>query len=437
MSAAIYRRCGCLDQNGKAYRALSGAATDAQKAFACPRLISDPNHGSWGFYISNGRDPKTDKRRQIRKAGFATKKAAQIARNKTAVKVDTNVYVAPTKDTLGNYLDRWLPRHARTAQSGTGLRPTTHEAYARYIKNDIQGSALAAMRLGDIRRHHVVTFFDELAKAGRGVPTLHRVLVVLQAALSSAVDDELIENHPAIRIPMEAERPKKFEAWTAEQVGHFLDVAVQHRLGAFYEIAFLTGMRRGELVGLKWSKVDLSTRALRVESTRVQTASGVIEGAPKTEKGERVVTLDDTATGALIAWKLRQDDERAAWGKAYVENDYVFTYENGEPLKPDYATRLFEKLRVKAGLPKITLHGARHEHASLWIEGGGDITLLSKRLGHASSRITSDIYVSRVGDADRTSAEQVAALIPRKKDSAHRTHTNEAIPSEPEASEFR
>jgi len=400
-------------------------------------LLSDPNHGRWGFYISNGRDPKTGKRHQIRKATFTSKKAAQMARNKDAVKVDSNTYLAPTKETLGLYLDKWLPRHARTAQSGLGLRPTTLEQYGRYIRNDIQRTALAAMRLGDIRRHHVVTFFDELAQSGRGVPTQRRVLVVLQAALSSAVDDELIETHPAIRIPMEAERPKKFEAWTAIQVGNFLDVAVQHRLGALYEIAFLTGMRRGELVGLKWSKVDLSTRALRVESTRVQTASGVIEGAPKTEKGERVVTIEDTATGALIAWKLRQDAERAAWGKAYVTSDYVFTYENGEPLKPDYATRLFEKLRVKAGLPRITLHGARHEHASLWIEGGGDITLLSKRLGHASSRITSDIYVSRVGDADRTSAEQVAALIPRKAASAHKTHTNEAISDEEEAAGTR
>lgn len=95
--------------------------------------------------------------------------------------------------------------------------------------------------------------------------------------------------------------------------------------------------------------------------------------------------------------------------------------ESGEPVKPDYVTRLFETLRKRAGLPKITLHGARHEHASLWIAGGGDVTQLSKRLGHATSRITADLYVSRVGDADRVHAEKVASMIPRA--SAHPSHT--------------
>ena len=427
MSANIYRRCGCRDEQRKVYPVLPDKPTDEQAERACPRLVADKDHGSWGYYISAGRDPKTDKRRQARKIGFPNATAARKARNKEAVKVDQGAYLPPSRDTLADYLDKWLPRHTRTAQHGKGLRPTTHEAYERYIKNDIQGSPLAAMKLSDIRRHHVVAFFDQLRASGRGVPTQHRVLVVLQAALSSAVDDELIEANPATRIRMEAEKPKKFEAWTAGQVGQFLDVVVNHRLGALFEVAFLTGLRRGELVGLKWAEVDLSSRVLHVETIRVQTAAGVIEGAPKTEKGVRVVSLDDTATGALIAWKFRQDAERDAWGEAYVGSGYVFTYEDGSPLKPDYATRLFEKLRVKAGLSKITLHGARHEHASLWIEGGGDITLLSKRLGHASSRITSDIYTHRVGDADRAAAEQVAALIPRKVTTAHKVHTNGAI----------
>lgn len=91
-------------------------------------------------------------------------------------------------------------------------------------------------------------------------------------------------------------------------------------------------------------------------------------------------------------------------------------------MKPDYATRLFETLRKRAGLPKITLHGARHENASLWIAGGGDVTPLSKRLGHSTSRITADLYVSRVGDADRVHADRVAGMIPRATRVHERVH---------------
>lgn len=198
----------------------------------------------------------------------------------------------------------------------------------------------------------------------------------------------------------------------------------KNRLGALYEVAFLTGMGRGELVGLRWQSVDLASRTLRVEHTRVEATTGIVESQPKTESGKRTVTLDDAAIGALLGWKLRQDAEREKWGEAWEDAGYVFTREDGTPVKPDYATRLFEKLRKQAGLPKITLHGARHEHASLWIAGGGDVTLLSKRLGHSTSRITADLYVSRVGDADRAQAERVAAMIPRGL--SHTVHTQDA-----------
>ncbi|WP_350352261.1 tyrosine-type recombinase/integrase [Microbacterium sp. A8/3-1] len=126
----------------------------------------------------------------------------------------------------------------------------------------------------------------------------------------------------------------------------------------------------------------------------------------------------------MLAWKFRQQAERDLWGEAWQHTGHVFTMEDGAPVKPDYVTRLFEKLRRQAELPKITLHGARHEHASLWVAAGGDVTMLSKRLGHSTSRITADLYVSRVGDADRAQAEMVATMIPRAR--AHTVHTQDA-----------
>lgn len=442
MSASIYRRCGCRDEGGRQFGVLPDGATAEQRARACPRLVSDPKHGSWGYYLSAGVNPATGRRQQARRAGFPTKTAAQKARNAEAVKIDQGRWLPPTRDTLADYLAKWLPRHRRTARNGQGLRDTTFGQYQRYIENDIASTQLGRMRISDIRRHHVVAYFDQLAEDGRGVSTRHKILVVLQAGFSSALLDEMVDINPALRIPLEAEQPKRFEAWTPDQVGEFLDVAVKHRLGALYELAFLTGMRRGELVGLRWEAVDLPSRTLRVEHTRVQAASGIVDSQPKTDSGRRTVTLDDAAIGALLSWQLRQDGERSAWAEAWHETGYVFTMEDGTPVKPDYATRLFEKLRQQTNsarstdnakrrangepelplLPHTTLHGARHEHASLWIAGGGDVTLLSKRLGHSTSRITADLYVSRVGDADRAQAERVAGMIPRA--ASHTVHTS-------------
>ncbi len=423
MSASIYRRCGCRAEGGRQYGALPDGATAAQREKACPRLLSDPKHGTWGYYLSAGKNPATGKRQQARVAGFPTRQAAQKARNAEAVKIDQGRWLPPTRDTLAAYLAKWLPRHRRTARNGQGLRETTHGQYERYVTNDITPTRLGAMRLSDIRRHHLIAFFDELSAGGRGVSTQHKILVVLQAAFSSALLDGLIDVNPALRIPLEAERPKRFEAWSPEQVGTFLDVAVKHRLGSLYELAFLTGMRRGELVGLRWENVALTSRVLDVQHTRVQAKGAIVESVPKTESGRRTVTLDDAAVGALLEWRLRQSRDRERWGKAWTDSGYVFTMEDGSPVKPDYATRLFETLRRRAGLPKITLHGARHEHASLWIAGGGDVTQLSKRLGHSTSRITADLYVSRVGDADRVHAEKVAGMIPRAPRVHERVHT--------------
>lgn len=424
MSAAIYRRCGCRTDGGRQYGVLPDGATPDQRDRACPRLLTDPKHGSWGYYLSAGVNPATGKRQQARKAGFATKQAAQKARNAEAVKIDQGRWLPPTRDTLADYLAKWLPRHRRTARNGQGLRDTTFGQYDRYVTNDIAPTQLGIMRLSEIRRHHVVAYFDHLAETGRGVSTQHKILVVLQAAFSAALLDGLVDVNPALRIPLEAERPRKFEAWSPEQVGVFLDTAARHRLGTLYELAFLTGLRRGELVGLRWEAVDFATRTARVDHTRVQARQGIVESDPKTESGRRMVTLDDAAIGALLSWRLAQERDRTRWAEAWTDTGYVFTMEDGTPVKPDYATRLFDTLRKRAGLPKITLHGARHEHASLWIAGGGDLTQLSKRLGHSTSRITADLYVSRVGDADRVHAEKVASMIPRTR--SHAPHTQGA-----------
>jgi hypothetical protein len=147
----VYRRCGCRDVDGKQYGA------------ACPNM-TDPKHGSWGFHLSAGLNPKTGKRQAVRRFGFKTKREAQEERNKAAVKVDKGSYVAPTKQTFADYLDVWL---AHRQANGAGLKETTSFNYLRYIHGDIQPSTLGRMMLTDIRRYHVNAFLKELTDAGR------------------------------------------------------------------------------------------------------------------------------------------------------------------------------------------------------------------------------------------------------------------------------
>jgi integrase len=408
----LYRRCGCRDENGK------------QLGNNCPQL-SDSKHGTWGYYVNAGKDPRTGNRLQHRKTGFPTKKAAQTARNEVAAKVDKGTFVAPTKESFAEFLDTWLPRRATT---GEGLKPTTYSTYERYIRNDIGPSALGAMMLTDIRTYHINDFLAGLTEAGRGAVTVRRVAAVVQSAMRDAARSRRIEANPATGLELPTVTKSKMKIWEPEQVGVFLDTAATHRLGSLFELDMFTGLRRAEIIGLRWEDVDLPARRLTVRNTRVQADKNIVEQEDtKTEAGRRIVELDDRAVGALIAWRIKQSAEAEEWGDMWANTGHVFTYDDGEPLKPQYVTRLFDKLRVEAGLSKLTFHGSRHEHASLLIASGADIAIVSKRLGHSNLATTSDLYTHLIGSASRNAAENASALVPSKKAVALTVHTQADI----------
>jgi integrase len=289
------------------------------------------------------------------------------------------------------------------------LAPATVTNYRRYIEQDIAPSSLGQMQVREIHRRHVQSFVDDLA-ATRGAVTVARVVAVVQGALSQAVVDGLIDETPAHHLELPDAPRKDFEPWEVEQVGHFLDVAAQHRLGALFEVAVFTGLRRGELVGLRWADVDLTRREVRTPRA-------------KTEAGVRRVALDDRAVGAIVAWQITQSGEAQALGADWTASGFVFTYADGQPLKPQYVTRLFEKLRVQAGLPKMTFHGQRHQQASLQLAAGTPLAVVSKRLGHSSVAVTADIYSHLLRSTEHDAANAAAALVPARSDiRAHTMH---------------
>jgi len=300
--ADTYRRCGCRDENGK----LLG--------MHCAKLSADPKHGTWTYRLEAGIDPKTGKRHQIRRGGFATKRDAQQARNDDAAKVGKGTYRAPSKETLGEYIVAWLPRRKR---NGNGLKATTARMYGRYIDADIVPTALGRMRLTEIRRYHVAAYVEDLVAAGRGATTVRRIVAVLQSALRDAANEQKIDDNPArgLRLPTVAR--EEFQPWEPEQIGHFLDVANTHRLGELFTVAVFTGMRRGELVGFRWEDVNLLRREITVRHTRVQAGKTVVETSPKSRAGRRIIELDDATVSALLSWQIKQSSERDEWGSAW------------------------------------------------------------------------------------------------------------------------
>ncbi|WP_051191518.1 site-specific integrase [Microbacterium luticocti] len=436
----IYRRCSCRDERGKPYGNLPENATEQQIARACPRLLSDPKHGKWGYYLSRGFgfDPKTKKmkRLQTRVANFSSKRAAQSAYAKAKTEHDAGQFRETNRTPFAQWCNEWL----ETSGLSTGLVA----AYRRYFDNDVAPSALGRMRLSDIRRADVQRFVDGMLAAGRGLPTVRKAHRGISSAFTAAVRGDLIAANPAHGVVFPKERRPKFEPWSPAQAGLFLDHAAKHRLGVVLEVAMFTGLRPAELAGLRWIDIDLASRTLTVRWTRTIVDGKVEEKEPKTEESQASIDLEDQTVGALVAWQITQQHERERFGALWQNSGYVFTHEDGRPLRRDYVLKnVFKPVwaatnatiaaendkRVARGeqpeplLSWIKMHGLRHMHASLMLASGADIALTSKRLRHSSVVITSDVYTHLIGDRARHAAEAVAALVPRA--TAHPVHNDD------------
>lgn len=396
--AKVTRRCGCRDEAGKQYGS------------KCPKLKSY-RHGTWGFRLSAGFDPATGKRRYVTEFKYDSAEEAEDALRAAEKGLKAQVYDFK-KTTAASYLTDWL----NSQQQHSQLKPSTLRMYRRYIQGDIVPSFGDKLLLKNLRKPHVAGLIKDLQDAGRGATTIKRIHATLSSALSDAVQDGLLPDNPAAGARLPKVTRKRIEVWEPADAGKFLDAATEHRMGTLFELAVLAGMRRGELCGLRWSDVDLAARRLVVRVQLVQVGKELVEGTIKTDAGQnRVVALSDRAVAALVAWQIRQAEEREQWAEAYQDSGRVFTYEDGRQLRPGYVSKLFELMVEKAGLPHMRFHDLRHLHASLMLASGQDLAIVSKTMGHSNSQITRDLYAHMVGDAARNAAEGAASLLPQRE----------------------
>jgi integrase len=237
-------------------------------------------------------------------------------------------------------------------------------------------------------------------------------LARLSTIFASAVKDELIGANPVLGAdrPMLSDAPVR--VWQPDDVREFLQRAAQLRLGPVFEVAVLTGLRRGELCGLRWSDVDLAARKLTVRHNRVTVDGRVQEQTTKTRAGLRTIPLSDVAVASVLAWQLRQAQEAENAAEAWAGDGHVFTNELGHPLDRAYITRLFQRIRLQCEpLPPLSFHGLRHCAASLMLASGADIAVVSKLMGHASIAVTSDVYGHLVGTIAQKAVDGAANLI--------------------------
>jgi integrase len=397
VTGTVFKRCSC-----------SPVRDGAGRRRNCAK-----RHGSW-FFAHDVRDV-SGKRRQIRRGGFATAADARAALEASLLATGRGVRVHEQRRLrVAAYLDAWLERKKDTGR----FRPSTALHTEHHLRN-YWIPLLGHYRLGDLTVDDVDRALASIRRQPKrkkrlSPSSVRRIHATLRSALNDAVRRRMIPYNPAALAELEPSRRPKVRPWEPEELGVFLDFAANHRLGVLFEVLAMTGLRRGEVVGLRWGDVDLERRVLWVRQAVVQVGYESVVGPPKTASGEeRRVDLDAATAGSLIAHRLRQDVERSSFGTAYEDHDLVFAREDGAYLKPEVVSKTFWDLVAAAGLRRVRLHDLRHGQASIMLAAGVDMTVVSKRLGHSGIRITSDIYAHLLEGVGRQAAEAAAALVPR------------------------
>ena len=365
----------------------------------------------WAVIVEAGRD-ENGRRRQRWHSGFNTKRDATAALTEILSRMQRGEYVTPSKRPLAHFLVEWLEGQR------THLKPGTWQSYKTNVDAYIIPK-LGTLTLQEITPAALAAFYADLQRNGRrsregglSARTVRFTHAILRRALSDAVDWNLLSRNPVERVKPPKHSTPEMRTWSAEELRRFLDHVRTDRYYAAWRLAAMTGLRRGELLGLRGRDVDLDAGRLSVTQTLLSVRNKLLYSTPKTKKGRRSVALDPETVAELRRLRIRQNEERLIFGGDWPDHDLVFTREDGEPVHPDRFSRDWFAQHLKAAdLPRIRFHDLRHTHATMALAAGVHPKVVSERLGHATISITLDTYSHAIPALQEEAAEKIAALV--------------------------
>ena len=331
-------------------------------------------------YTAEGRKRKTLYGKT--RAEVANKLAKALSNREDGLVYDTRNL------TVGEYLTQWLSRSLK----GT-VRASTCERHEINIRVHIKPS-LGGVKLKNLTPAHVRGLLSEKLDAGLAPATVRKIHSTLHKALSQGVSDGLVPRNAAdVTAPRPA--PEEMRPLSEAEARAFLDAARESgdRFEPLYMLAITTGLRRGEILGLRWDDADLEHGTLRVGRGLVRDGGRYTLGETKTKRGRRLVNLTARTVNALKAHRKRYLEERVRLSGSYDDHGLIFSTRVGTPVNPEnLVKRSFKPLLEKAALPKIRFHDLRHTCATLLLGRGVHPKLVQELLGHATIAMTLDTY---------------------------------------------
>ena len=368
----------------------------------------------WEARYTVGYDPGTGKQIQKSITGKTQKEVAQKLKELTAA-LDAGTYIAPNKTTVGQWLDTWQAEYLGA------VKLSTVSSYQATIKNHIK-PGLGAIKLESLTTQDIQEFYNSRLKGDEkreslSPKTVKNIHGVLHKALHQAMLNGLIRNNPSDACVLPKAIKKKVKPLNEEQIATLLKALKGHKYENLILTALFTGLREGEVCGLKWDCVNLESGAILVDK-QLQSIRKSVRGdrdkyalVPTKNGKERYLTVAPFVVELLKKEKSKQDNNRKLFEGGYEDSGLVFSDEIGRRITPQAAYRAFKLVVTELGFETARFHDLRHSFAVASLRSGDDVKTVQENLGHATSAFTLDVYGHVTEQMKVESANRMEAFI--------------------------
>ncbi|GER67439.1 site-specific integrase [Weizmannia acidilactici] len=364
------------------------------------KLIKEKKKGFY-FRIDVGKDPVTGKRKQASFGPFRTKTEAKKELLKIKNQVDNGSYFKESTEDFSMFMERWFnTSYKRTVEI------TTAKSREYVIRNHIM-KYFQHKKINEITTFDIDSFYVDKLDSGYSGAYIRQMHNLLNQAFDQAVRWSLIKVNPVKNAKPPKVKSEEKITWTVDEVNRFQNLIKNSSMEIPYLLAIFTGMRRGEVLGLKWDDVDFENKKIRIKrSLCFVSGKGLIFKEPKTKKSKRQISISQHVVNVLKKHKQKQEFQKEKLGIQYQNNNLIVCTDDGKPLDPRNLLRQFYRLIEEANVPRISFHDLRHTHATILMQQGENPKVVSERLGHSRVGITLDLYSHVSDDLQEQAAEK-------------------------------
>lgn len=316
------------------------------------------------------------------KRGFRTKKEAENAEISVKDSINKGTFVKQSKLSYGDYLINWL-------NNRRDIRDRTKEGYLNIIRKHIT-PAIGRVTLSEITPMVIENFLTHIESKGNSESFNRNIFKVLFKSLGDAERKQLIIKNPAAHVSKPKVSRIEMHCWSPDEAKIFLKAIHQHRLRIIFVLAIHCGMRSGEILGLRYSDIDLPNQTIHIRN--ILNFKKELQAGAKTKAGNRSISISSFVVNEILKRRGKMEEERIAFGEGYENKDFVVCSKHGTPYSKSMCDKVWRRLIKKSGVRKIRFHDLRHTCASLLLSLGIHPKVVQEQLGHSSISMTLDTY---------------------------------------------